>query len=168
MPTSTFTASHTLPNPTINDLGTNSDSILLGFTSWRRIVHVEVTLNGLTHTFSDDLDFLFVGPGGVNFEFWSDAGGSNDITNGNFIISDSGASSLPDGTAIASGTYRPADYPLSNRAATGVCRRASPSIIPHPTARPPSTQSSVACLYPPTPTGAFTSTTMQPEISALS
>ena len=110
MPTSTFTASHTLPNPTINDLGTNSDSILLGFTSWRRIVHVEVTLNGLTHTFSDDLDFLFVGPGGVNFEFWSDAGGSNDITNGNFIISDSGASSLPDGTAIASGTYRPADY----------------------------------------------------------
>jgi FG-GAP-like repeat len=42
-------------------------------------------------------------------DFWSDAGGTNDIVNGSYIISDSAASALPTG-AIPSGTYRPADY----------------------------------------------------------
>src|SRR5262249_23381704 len=68
------------------------------------------TLTGLTHTFPDDLDFLLVGTDGRAFEFWSDAGGGNHITNGNFTITNSAASGLPDQTAITSGNYRPADY----------------------------------------------------------
>src|SRR5262245_49486232 len=77
---------------------------------WYKIASMTVTLGGLTHTFPDDLDFLLVGPDGRSLEFWSDAGGGTDISNGSFLIADSGASLLPDQTAIASGTYRPADY----------------------------------------------------------
>ena len=44
-------------------------------------------------------------------EFWSDAGGSTPISNGDFIIRESVAFALlPDFGGIASGTYRPADY----------------------------------------------------------
>jgi hypothetical protein len=71
------------------------------------IVDLKVTLGNLTHTFPDDLDFLFVGQGGANLEFWSDAGSSNAISNGDFISSDSAALMLPNDAAIASGTYRP-------------------------------------------------------------
>jgi len=152
MATLMFGASHSLPNPTINDLVTNSDSILAGL---GRIVHLEVNLTGLTHAFSDDLDFLFVGPNGANFEFWSDAGGSNAISNGNFTISDSGAFLLPDGTPIASGTYRPSDYlTVENSSNWGL----APGVIinhPTPNGTATSTQSLMACLWAP-PTGAST------------
>ena len=143
MATLMFGASHSLPNPTINDLVTNSDSILAGLGSgaWGRIVHLEVNLTGLTHAFSDDLDFLFVGPNGANFEFWSDAGGSNAISNGNFTISDSGAFLLPDGTPIASGTYRPSDYlTVENSSNWGL---APGVIINHPTPNGTATLDSV-------------------------
>ena len=84
---------------TVNNLG-----------GWGRIADIFVTLGGLTHTFPTDLDFLLLGPGGTNLEFWSDAGGSTPISNGNFTIIDSGASLLPGFGGIASGTYRPSDY----------------------------------------------------------
>src|SRR5262245_27792441 len=95
---------------TINDNVTASNSIpapFFGF--WLRVVDLQVRLTGLSHAFPDDLDFLLVGPNGVGLEFWSDAGGLTDI-NGEFIIADSGASLLPNETAIAPGTYRPTDY----------------------------------------------------------
>ncbi len=82
------------------------------FGTWGRIRDISVTLGGLNHTFPDDLDFLLVGPSRAAFELWSDAGGDTDIVNGNFTIADSAASSLPDQTAIASGTFLPTDYPL--------------------------------------------------------
>ena len=81
------------------------------FGQWGRIVDIYFTLNGLTHTFPGDLDFLLLGPGGTNLEFWSDAGGSTPISNGDFTIRESVAFALlPDFGGIASGTYRPADY----------------------------------------------------------
>src|SRR5262249_34269063 len=101
---------NSFPNLAINDNATVSDTITRLAISWYRIVDLDVRLSGLTHAFSDDLDFLFVAPNGANLEFWSDAGGSNAISNGDFTISDSGARLLPDATAIASGTYKPTDY----------------------------------------------------------
>jgi hypothetical protein len=73
-------------------------------------VDLKVTLVGLTHTFPADLDFLLVGPGGTNLEFWSDAGSNFPISNGNFTIADSATFLLPFSGAIASGTHAPADY----------------------------------------------------------
>jgi hypothetical protein len=81
-----------------------------GTIPWLRVTGIRLVLTNLSHNFPDDLDFLLVGPDGRNLEFWSDAGGPSDIVNGTFTISDAGAASLPDSTAIASGTYRPADY----------------------------------------------------------
>jgi len=80
------------------------------FGQWGRIADIYFTLNGLTHTFPADLDFLLVGPGGTNLEFWSDAGGNTPISNGDFIIRESAALVLPFSGGIASGTYGPADF----------------------------------------------------------
>jgi hypothetical protein len=119
---------------------------------WGRIVDLQITLDDLTHTFPDDLDFLLLSQGGANFEFWSDVGGNTDITNGDFTISDSAASALPDATALASGTYRPADY---STVETGGSRPAWSSIIPEP---PPSILPSLGRSQ--AAPGAFTSRTM--------
>ena len=97
---------------TINDSTTVSESFNLNpFDIWGRIVDLQVILHGLTHTFPDDLDFLLVGPGGATLEFWSDAGGNIDISNGNFTICGFRCiCCCRTQAAIASGTYRPADY----------------------------------------------------------
>ena len=41
------------------------------------ITHVQVKLNGVTHSFPDDIDILLVGPGGQNAIIMSDVGGGN-------------------------------------------------------------------------------------------
>jgi hypothetical protein len=110
MPVTTTTFTYSSGPPAIPDSGTFAWSLvvfLLG--NWARITDVRVNLNGLSHTFPDDLDFLLLGSGGRNLEFWSDAGGST-LINGNYTIADSAASLLPDAGGIASGTYKPTDY----------------------------------------------------------
>lgn len=138
MPTGTFTladATGTLVIPPSGTSGTASrgpyDLPFLGL--WGRIVDVSVTLNGLTHTLPDDLDFLLLGPGGRNLLFWSDAGSATDITNGDFTIRDSGTSLLPE-PAIISGTYKPTDYTSSGGSVESAANWGlSPSItINHP------------------------------------
>ena len=80
-----------------------------------RIKSMTVTLTGLTHTFSDDLDILLVGPGGQKVMLMSDAGGSNN-PGGNYTFSDLVAAPVPDATVgstsdpLTPGTYRPSDY----------------------------------------------------------
>jgi hypothetical protein len=60
----------------ITDATTVSRSFdLTTFGLWARVKTLSITLTGLSHTFPDDLDFLFVGPDGTNLAFWSDAGG---------------------------------------------------------------------------------------------
>ncbi len=95
----------------ITDAATVSRSFsFTTFGLWARVKTLSVTLTGLSHTFPDDLDFLFVGPDGTNLAFWSDAGGGTAISNQNYTIGDSASLVLPDSGGIASGTYRPADY----------------------------------------------------------
>jgi hypothetical protein len=116
--------------PATGTSGTVSDSFNLGLINWGRIVDLQVILGDLTHTFPDDLDFLLLGQGGANFEFWSDVGNGAGITNGDFTISDSAASVLPDATPLASGTYRPADYATQETAENWGL--ASSLVINHP------------------------------------
>ncbi len=56
------------------------------------ISKVTVTLTNISHTFSDDIDVLLVGPGGQKFILMSDAGGVNDLAGANFTF-DSAAGS---------------------------------------------------------------------------
>jgi subtilisin-like proprotein convertase family protein len=69
------------------------------------ISNLKVTISGLSHARTDDLDILLVSPNGKSLILMSDAGG-NAVTNVNLTFDDAGAS-FP-GT-IVSGTYRVTD-----------------------------------------------------------
>src|SRR5207249_331651 len=71
---------------------------------------VTVTLQGLSHTYPDDLDILLVGPGGQKVLLMSDTGGGIGINNVTLTFDDAAVSNLPDSSAIVSGTYRPTDF----------------------------------------------------------
>jgi subtilisin-like proprotein convertase family protein len=97
---------------TIPDSGTAvpypSDIVVSGVTG--TVAKVTVTINGLTHTFPDDLDFLLVGPQGQNAIIWSDAGGGGDVTNITVTLDDGAETALPDAGPLVSGTFQPANY----------------------------------------------------------
>ncbi|MEO4000396.1 calcium-binding protein [Mesorhizobium sp. CAU 1732] len=78
------------------------------------VTDVSVSLNGLSHTFGDDLDMLLVGPNGTNnLMFMSDVGGSTDFVGDVLTITDAVAERMPDGTAIGSGAYKPTNFNAS-------------------------------------------------------
>ena len=58
----------------------------------------EVKINGLSHTWSDDVDIVLQSPSGTNVVIMSDAGGAGILTNVNYTFSDAAALSLADGT----------------------------------------------------------------------
>ena len=67
----------------------------------------EVKINGLNHTWSDDVDILLQSPSGTNVVLISDVGGGGaDFTNNNYTLSDAAALSMG-ATVPASGTYKP-------------------------------------------------------------
>ena len=74
------------------------------------VTNVTVTLNGLSHTFPDDIDIMLVGPGGQNTLLMSDAGGGNGVTDVNLQFDDAVPVALPDDTQISSGTFGPTNY----------------------------------------------------------
>jgi Ca2+-binding RTX toxin-like protein/subtilisin-like proprotein convertase family protein len=78
------------------------------------ITNLTVTLNNVSHTFPDDIDILLVGPGGQTVLLMSDAGGSSDLNNVTLTFDDSAAASLPDGSQITAGTYKPSNFGSSS------------------------------------------------------
>ncbi|MFN3939293.1 MAG: proprotein convertase P-domain-containing protein, partial [Chitinophagales bacterium] len=77
------------------------------------IASVTVSIN-LYHTWPDDIDILLEGPTGATSVLMSDAGGSTDIgtvsAGWDIVFDQSATTAIPDATAIAAGTYKPADY----------------------------------------------------------
>ena len=71
---------------------------------------VTLTLSNLNHSFPDDIDAVLVGPAGQKVVVMSDAGGGDAVNNINVTMDDSAVSALPDGGALSTGSYRPADY----------------------------------------------------------
>ncbi|HEX2739696.1 MAG TPA: hypothetical protein VHM69_04560, partial [Rubrobacter sp.] len=63
----------------------------------RKITDLNVSLNGISHTFPDDLDILLVGPGGQKVMLMSDAGGDPNLNNANLIFDDDPAPPLDNG-----------------------------------------------------------------------
>lgn len=71
---------------------------------------VSVKLNGFGHEFPDDVDVLLVSPTGQRMIIMSDAGGGTPAVNLNITLSDAAATALGDSTALATGSFRPANY----------------------------------------------------------
>jgi len=72
---------------------------------------VRIYLNGLTHTFPDDLDVLLVGPRGQTVMLMSDAGGGTDVSNLNLVFGQDASALLPDsGPLVGGGIYAPNDF----------------------------------------------------------
>jgi subtilisin-like proprotein convertase family protein len=87
---------------------------------------VRVRLNNLSHTFHDDIDILLVGPGGQKFILFSDVG-SGTVANVTYTLDDAAANFLPVTGQPPSGSYKPANYALSNG---GVCQDPFPAPAP--------------------------------------
>jgi hypothetical protein len=70
-----------------------------------------VRLDGVSHTFSDDLDLLLVSPGGQAVVLMSDAGGTEDLVNHQVIFDDLAPTGLPTGNvATHTARYRPTNF----------------------------------------------------------
>ncbi|WKZ64882.1 MAG: lamin tail domain-containing protein [Flavobacteriales bacterium] len=69
-----------------------------------------VFLNGMVHTFPDDIDILLQSPTGTNVVLMSDAGLSNDFTGENLEIRDDAAGPMSDSGVIPSGSYQCTNY----------------------------------------------------------
>jgi subtilisin-like proprotein convertase family protein len=71
---------------------------------------VRVSLNGLSHTFPDDLDILLAGPTGAGLLLMSDVGTSVDLVGVNFQFSDAAASRMYDSFPLLGTSWKPTDY----------------------------------------------------------
>jgi hypothetical protein len=69
-----------------------------------------VFLNGMAHTFPDDIDILLQSPTGTNVVLMSDAGLSNDLTGENLEIRDDAAGPMSDSGVIPAGAYQCTNY----------------------------------------------------------
>lgn len=74
------------------------------------VAGVRVQVNGLSHTWPADLDFLLVAPDGRTMVFQSDAGGGIDLSNATYTIEDAASALLPADSVLGLANYRPADY----------------------------------------------------------
>jgi subtilisin-like proprotein convertase family protein len=74
------------------------------------IGQLRVTLADLNHNRPEDVDVLLVGPTGEKVVLMRGAGGSTPASHARITFADGASSAIPDGGAIATGTYRPGDY----------------------------------------------------------
>ena len=74
------------------------------------IFRLRVSLLNLSHTFSDDLDILLVGPDGRATLLMSDCGGEFSMNNVSLTIDDGGLTGMSDFSSVPSGTYRPSNF----------------------------------------------------------
>ena len=72
------------------------------------VTDVNVSLNSLTHTYSDDVDIMLVHAGQAVM-IMSDVGGSGDL-GFTLVLDDEATSSMPDETAITAGSWRPTNF----------------------------------------------------------
>jgi subtilisin-like proprotein convertase family protein len=74
------------------------------------ISKVTVRLDGLAHTYPDDLDIALVGPNGQAVMLMSDAGGSTDISGVSLTFDSAAVASLSSVSKIVSGIYKPGNF----------------------------------------------------------
>src|ERR1043166_2268688 len=70
------------------------------------LTDLNVTINGLSHTFINDVGALLVGPGGQSLVLFDGIGGIAAVSNVNLVFDDQASASLPNGP-FSSGTFKP-------------------------------------------------------------
>ena len=91
------------------------------------ISDVNVTLNGYSHFYPDDVAVQVVGPDGTSVLLMSDVGGSTDVTSINLTLDDEAADFLPnEPQQLTAGAYKP------TRASNTPCPILTPSCIYEP------------------------------------
>jgi subtilisin-like proprotein convertase family protein len=78
------------------------------------ITDVNVTLNGLSHTYPQDVAVLVVPPAGQPVVLMGKTGGSVAANNLRITLDDQAASSLPASGALSSGSFKPTSYKSAN------------------------------------------------------
>jgi large repetitive protein len=74
------------------------------------ITKLTLNLNGVSHTWPEDVDMLLVGPRGQSVLVVSDTGGEFDWVNLNLGFSDDATASLPEKTQVVAGLYKPTNF----------------------------------------------------------
>lgn len=74
------------------------------------VSNVSVRLNGLTHTWLQDLSVLLLGPNGYQVMLLSSAGCDSSLQNASLVFDDSATDLLPIWGDIEEGTYQPSNY----------------------------------------------------------
>ncbi len=112
-PTAVFTNSAPITIPASGNAAPYPSAIVVSGISGNIPVtpgSVKVTLNGYSHTFSEDVGIVVVGPTGAALLLQDGAGDGTDMVNVTYTISDTGATQLPAVGAWAPGTYRPTNF----------------------------------------------------------
>jgi hypothetical protein len=105
------------------------------------VTDVNVRINGLTHTFPDDVGLMLVGPGATRFMVvQSDVGGGTDTAAVVYTLDDQAAAGIPNAGPLTAGTYKPSSvgddelFPLSGATPppadcqpAGECPQAAPA-----------------------------------------
>ena len=71
------------------------------------IQSITVQLNGISHTFPDDIGALVVGPTGASVLLFDGPGDGDDIASFTWLFDDAAAAALPNGGILSGGTFRP-------------------------------------------------------------
>src|SRR5205085_3766924 len=71
------------------------------------ITDVNVTLNGLTHAYPNDIGLLLVGPSGQNIVLQSFVGGTASISNVTYTFDDQAAAGISNTGPLGAGSYKP-------------------------------------------------------------
>ena len=75
------------------------------------IADLNVSVFDVSHTFSDDIDILLVGPNGANVMLMAGAGGSSVLSNFDFTFDDQALQMMPNTSPpLTAGTYLPSNY----------------------------------------------------------
>jgi subtilisin-like proprotein convertase family protein len=74
------------------------------------VTKLAVAVNGFTHGYPADVGLLLVGPGGQKIVLMDKAGGGTSVTNLNLVFDQGAATTVPQGVALTSSAYKPANY----------------------------------------------------------
>ncbi len=103
-----FTNSSAISIPTLGNASPYPSTINVSGVSGN-VQKVTVTIVGLTHGFSPDLQVLLVGPGGESVVLMTYLGSSTPISSVNLVFDDAGSTPTAFAT-LTSGTYKPTSY----------------------------------------------------------